>query len=283
MTDLKTQIQQVMNIEPIQLHPLHGGNIAQVYGVTLADGRKVAVKVGTPTSQLNLEAAMLQYLDQHSDLPVPEVLVSSESLLIMRFVEGHSTFSQYAEEHAADLLASLHNISAPTFGFDYDTLIGGLPQPNPQTTNWLTFFRDHRLLYMAGLLERDVQPKRGLLRRIETLAAKLDDLLPEPKFPALLHGDVWATNVLARGDRISAFLDPAIYYGHPEIELAFITLFNTFGPAFFTRYQEHHPLHPGFFTERRDIYNLYPLLVHVYLFGGSYVLAVDRILRRFGC
>ena len=75
---------------------------------------------------------------------------------------------------------------------------------------------------------------------------------------------------------------PAIYFADAEIELAFATLFNTFGDSFFARYSERRPLRPGFFEERRDLYNLYPLLVHVRLFGGGYVGAVERILDRFG-
>src|SRR5690606_31505376 len=100
--------------------------------------------------------------------------------------------------------------------------------------------------------------------------------------PALIHGDLWTTNILAQDGRITGFLDPAIYYAHPEIELAFSTLFNTFDAPFFERYRQLRPLEPGFFETRRDIYNLYPLLVHVRLFGGGYVGALERFLRRFG-
>jgi fructosamine-3-kinase len=89
--------------------------------------------------------------------------------------------------------------------------------------------------------------------------------------------------VLAAAGRITGFVDPAIYYADPEIELAFITLFNTFGTTFFDRYGEIRPLDAGFWRERRQLYNLYPLLVHVHLFGGDYVLSVDRTLRQFGC
>jgi fructosamine-3-kinase len=106
--------------------------------------------------------------------------------------------------------------------------------------------------------------------------------LVEPERPSLIHGDVWTTNVLAEGEQITAFLDPAIYFAHAEIELAFTTLFGTFGPAFYERYHQIRPIGPGFFETRRDLYNLYPLLVHVRLFGGSYVNSVHQILARFG-
>ena len=93
---------------------------------------------------------------------------------------------------------------------------------------------------------------------------------------------MWDGNVLCQNGRIGGFVDPAIYYADPEIELAFATLFNTFDRPFFDRYTEIRPISPGFFEERRHIYNLYPLLVHVRLFGGSYVNSVDGVLQRFG-
>jgi fructosamine-3-kinase len=135
---------------------------------------------------------------------------------------------------------------------------------------------------MAAEAERAGRLSTSLMARLERFASRLGNWLIEPAWPSLLHGDVWTTNVLALGDEITAFLDPAISYGEPEIELAFITLFGTFGRPFFERYAEIRSLQPGFFETRRDIYNLYPLLVHVRLFGGGYVAAVDQTLARFG-
>ena len=117
--------------------------------------------------------------------------------------------------------------------------------------------------------------------RLETFCGRLERYIDTPAAPSLIHGDLWGGNILARSGCIAAFLDPAIYYAHAEIELAFSTLFGTFGQAFFERYAEHRPIAPGFFEVRRDIYNLYPLLVHTQLFGGHYAASVDGILRRY--
>jgi fructosamine-3-kinase len=266
-----------------RLTPLSGGCVGEVYRVDLGDGRRVVAKVDAcPEPRLHIEGAMLQYLAAHSLLPVPGVLHTSPELLLMTWVDGSSSFSEAAQRHAAELLAGLHAITAPRFGFESPTLIGGLHQPNTWTERWVDFFREQRLLHMAREALKEGQLPRPLLGRIERLAARLEDLLEEPKRPSLLHGDVWTTNVLAQGEVVTGFLDPAVYYGHPEIELAFITLFSTFGDPFFWRYQELRPISPGFFEVRRDLYNLYPLLVHVRLFGASYLQGIERTLARHG-
>lgn len=185
-----------------------------------------------------------------------------------------------AQHHAADLLAALHGIEAPRYGFACDTLIGPLSQPNPESDDWIAFFRDHRLLHMARAALAEGRLGQGMMSRIERLAGRLPDLIGQPAAPALIHGDVWGGNVLVRNGQVAAFIDPAIYHADPEIELAFSTLLGTFGAEFFARYQEHRPLRPGFFEVRRDLYNLYPLLVHVRLFGDSYLSQIDGIVRR---
>jgi fructosamine-3-kinase len=120
------------------------------------------------------------------------------------------------------------------------------------------------------------------MNRIEALAARLERWIDEPAAPSLIHGDLWTGNVLCRAGRIAGFVDPAIHYADAEIELAFSTLFGTFGEPFFASYQRRRPLRPGFFEARRDLYNLYPLLVHVRLFGGPYLGSVERTLARLG-
>lgn len=269
--------------EATDIEPLGGGCVSAVFAVRTADGRHVVAKFDeSGRASLPVEAEMLRYLAANTGLPVPAVRHASAELLIMAHMPGDSRFTSVAERHAAELLAALHTHTAPAYGFDRDTLIGGLLQPNERLASWLTFFRDRRLLYMAGEAARVGRLPRAVAGRVEALAARLGDWLYEPERPSLIHGDVWTTNILAVGDRVTAFLDPAIYFAHNEIELAFTTLFHTFGRDFYTRYDELNPIAPGFFEERKDLYNLYPLLVHVRLFGGSYVASVDQTLRKFG-
>jgi fructosamine-3-kinase len=281
--DVKDAIAGAAGSPLARLAPLGGGCIGEVYQAELADGRGLVAKVGGPGSGLALEGYMLQYLADNSSLPVPAVVHADDALLLMTLIETSGGITATVQTHAADLVAALHDVTADTFGLERDTVIGGLHQPNPPTASWLEFFRDQRLLYMGREALDAGRLPGGLMSRLETVAGRLDRWLAEPAAPSLIHGDMWTGNVLSRDGRIAGFVDPAIYYADPEIELAFSTLFGTFGEPFFARYSEHRPLAPGFFEERRDLYNLYPLLVHVRLFGGSYVGSVERTLARFGC
>jgi len=265
------------------VRPLGGGCIGEVYRAELEDGTPLVAKVDRAgESHLDREAYMLRYLREKTDLPVPEVFHGSETLLLMEFVEGTNRFSEEAEHHAAELLAALHGVTAGGYGHERDTLIGSLDQPNPWTTSWVEFFRERRLLYAARVAHGAGRLPEEDLIRVERLAGRLEDLIGEPNPPALVHGDAWSGNVLAKDGRISAFLDPAIYHADPEIELAFISLFNSFGDAFMRRYAQIRPIRGGFFETRRDLYNLYPLLIHTYYFGGGYLGSVRRVLGRFG-
>lgn len=267
----------------LSTRPLGGGCIGEVYRVELAGGTTLAAKVDREgASHLEREAYMLRYLRDRSELPVPRVLHGSKTLLLMEFVEGESRFSSGAERNAAELLAELHGITASAYGHERDTLIGSLDQPNPWTQSWVEFFREQRLLYLARVAHEAGRLPNEDFEKVQRLAERLEEYLDEPEQPSLIHGDVWSANVLAKGDRITAFLDPAIYHADPEIELSFISLFNSFGDAFFERYAEIRSIREGFFEERRELYNLYPLLVHVYFFGGGYLSSVRSTLSRFG-
>lgn len=264
------------------MRPLSGGMIAEVYRVDFVNNQSCVAKIAKgEEATLDIEGKMLRYLAEKSELPVPEVIHDEETLLLISYIENSGAISHSVQADAAQYLAGLHDIKGEQFGLEFDTLIGSLYQPNTQYDSWIDFFREQRLLYMANIARSSGKLSLELYRRIEKFAENLEIFLIEPDTPSLIHGDMWGGNVLAVNGKIAGFIDPAIYYAHPEIELAFSTLFGTFGQAFFEVYQELRPVEPGFFSERRDIYNLYPLLVHVRLFGGGYASQVDSILKRF--
>ncbi|RMG73992.1 MAG: ketosamine-3-kinase, partial [Bacteroidetes bacterium] len=198
--------------------------------------------------------------------------------LVLEFVESGPQTPAYWERLGQGL-ARLHQVSAPAFGLDHPNFIGSLPQRNTWHEEWVSFFIHERI---DPMLEAAV--KRGALsikevRAMERLYQRLPDLFP-PEPPALIHGDLWGGNLLCDVNSQPVLIDPAVYYGHREMELAFMRLFDRQPPAFLEAYEEIWPLAPGF-RDRIDVYHLYPLLVHVNLFGGSYAGSVRRILRPF--
>ncbi len=286
--DLYDQVEAAIGRRPRSHRRLTGGMIGQVLLLKMPDGPPIVAKfsrqrAGAPVDALRIEAMMLRYLAQHTPLPIPEVFHADDALLLMAYIDGNSRLGPAEQEHAAELVAALHGVHATEgSGFPVDTHIAELSQPNPWTASWVTFFREQRLLYMAGLAHKHGALSDALYVRVQRLAEHLERWLTEPPRASLLHGDLWTTNILTQGGRVVGFIDPALYFGHPEVELAFSTLFGTFGEPFFRRYQALRPLDADFFERRRDLYNLYPLLVHVRLFGGSYLAAVDRTLRQYG-
>jgi len=287
MTEIGAPIEAALGTSIAARRPLGVGFGLTGLCATLDDGRRIAVKAacdgtGAP-GNLATEAYMLGELAHLASLPVPEVYYSDERLLIMSWIENDGgPISPGVERHAAELLAALHNLRFEQFGYERDTLIGPLHQPNPSSPDWIAFFRDQRLMHMARSARDEGRLPGRLYARLENLAGRLSDYLVAPAHPALIHGDLWGGNVLVRDGRIAGFVDPAIYCAHPEIELAFTTMFSTFGAAFFDAYEALSPLEPGFHDLRRDIYNLYPTLVHVRLFGAGYLGGVENTLARLG-
>lgn len=265
----------------VDLRPFAAGNNASIFLIDLRDGRRLVAKAASrENTRLDLEGWMLKYLKANSRLPVPQVLWAEKDLLIMTYLPSAGIVDDRAETKAAELLADLHGIRAPYYGLEKDTLIGPLHQPNTLCTDWITFFRDHRLLHMAVTAFEEKRIDGALLKLIEKLAGRLDRYIDSPAQPSLLHGDIWGGNIMVTPGNINGFIDPAIYYGDPEIELAFTTMFGTFSKRFFECYNEISPLRAGFWEVRKDLYNLYPLLVHVRLFGRSYAESVQRTVQR---
>jgi fructosamine-3-kinase len=273
------EIEQHLKQRIVSISPLSAANTAQIYRISTEQKSTFVAKVAE--SGMDTEAWMLNYLKTRSKLPVPAVFYSEKHIIIMEFINPHHGLDAQGEAHAAEALAGLHNIRAVEYGLERDTLIGSLHQPNKQGKNWVDFFAQQRLLYMAGEALKENKIDKNMMKLVEKMAAKLGAYIKNPDPPSLVHGDVWGGNILSGGNKVAAFLDPAIYYADPEVELAFIRLLNTFGEGFFKRYNEINPIRNGFFEERMHIYSLYPLLVHTRLFGTSYARKAQKILEKF--
>jgi fructosamine-3-kinase len=275
---LLDRLEQALGRRPQRVQSFSGaGHGAALWRVTL-DGADLVAK--TADARLISEGRGLVLLAR-AGLPTPAVHHADDTLLVMDHVDNDgSALSEAGARAAAEMLAGLHDVTDASCGFDHDCMLGGLTQLNERMPTWTEFFRHKRLVHAAWLARRAGRIGDALFDRVERLAAGLEGRIEEPQRPALLHGDLWSGNVLTHRGEVAAFIDPAPYFGHPEIELAFTTLFGGFPKAFYQRYFTLRPTTPGYEARRRDIYLLYPLLVHAALFGAPYDASVARLLDR---
>lgn len=279
------------NIKIIRTDRVAGGDINQAYRLTLNDGTCVFMKANTKenASFFTAEAAGLNAITQTKAIGTPRILGSGLdngrgcSFLLMEFITAKTRISNYWETFAKEL-AAMHQAETTDFvtegiyGFSHDNYIGAKNQTNTVQNSWIPFFRDYRLKPQfkcaAGYFDKTD------LKNIDRLLERINDILVEPKHPSLLHGDLWSGNVITGNDGKAWLIDPAVYVGHAEADIAMTELFGGFPPAFYSAYQKAAPLQPGY-DRRRDLYNLYHLLNHLNLFGRSYLSSVKRIVEKY--
>jgi len=228
------------------------------------------------------EAAGLTMLAERKAIRIPKVAQLGEAgryqFLLLEYIESISKSKDYWETTGRQL-ARLHHHKLDAFGLDHDNYMGSLHQRNAPQPTWVEFFIEERLKVQLNLASATGMVSADTLKKFDVLFSKLPALLPEEK-PALLHGDLWSGNLMVDDRGAGCLIDPAVYGGHPEVDLAMTQLFGGFDDRFLAGYQEEQRLLPGF-RERFDLYNLYPLLVHVNLFGTQYLNSVNSILNHF--
>ncbi len=282
--------QAVVNVSGTEISratSIGGGDISRAVRVTLADERQLLVKwhPNPLAGMFSAEARGLDLLRLAESLRIPAVVAHGEkseahpAFIAMEWL-GRGSSSRTVAEELGRGLAEMHRVTAAQYGLDHDNFIGANPQPNQQSDNWVTFFGEQRLGFQMDLAERNGYLPGARQRQLEKLLARLGDWLPAEPPASLLHGDLWGGNWLATDSGEPALIDPAVYYGHREAELAFTELFGGFSSAFYDAYNETWPLDAGY-GERKDLYNLYHLLNHLNLFGGGYAGSVDNVLRRY--
>lgn len=281
---LQQAVGRALGAEVTGSRPLGGGDINDAHAVELSDGRRVFVKVndGAPRTMFPAEARGLDWLREAEALRIPQVLAVSSvdgeepPFLVLELLEPGRRVSGFDEELGRGL-AALHRHGAPGFGLDHDNFIGSLHQTNTPAEDWPTFYRARRLEPMLRRASDDGLVSRAMREGFDELFGRLESVAGDAEPPARLHGDLWGGNLHVDEGGRPCLIDPAVHGGHREMDLAMMQLFGGFGARVFDAYDEAWPLTAGW-RERVPLYQLYPLLVHVNLFGSGYVGSVERSL-----
>ena len=269
--------------------PVSGGDINEAFHLLLTSGEEVFLKLNARAEEnfFLAEAHGLKCMKE-CGASVPEVLAVGKlsdgaAYLLLSYVRSSARKSDYWSR-LGYMLGDMHRAETGrftkkgNFGLDRDNFIGATKQVNKPKAGWIEFFRENRLGFQLKLAAHyfDKEDKRRLRRILD----HLEEFLTEPEFPSLLHGDLWGGNVMSDSQGMPMLIDPAVYVGHHEADLAMTELFGGFDPAFYDAYHEVIPREPGY-ADRRELYNLYHLLNHLNLFGGAYLASVRRILKRY--
>jgi len=279
--ELRAAIEERLGTRVLGAKRLGGGDINDAFEVSLGDGARIFVKThpNPPRAMFGAEARGLRWLDEAGAIRIPRVVAVSDELPAYLALELLSPAKRRPDfdQTLGRSLAALHAFGAPSFGLDHDNFIGRLGQSNVVANEWAQFYWASRLepqLRLAtdrGLIDDRMRSSFDMLRRV------LPDRVGPAERPSRLHGDLWGGNLHVDEAGQPCLIDPAVYGGHREIDLAMMRLFGGFGERVFAAYEEAWPLAADA-NERVSLYQLYPLLVHVNLFGGSYVGSVKRAL-----
>ena len=269
--------------------PVSGGDINRAYALLLSDGSRLFMKANRKENAdfFRAEAEGLAALTSAGAIRVPEVIArgedGNESFLLLEYVEegrrspaaSEKLGSQLAQLHMAD---TAHLVPGGRFGFQNDNYIGAGSQSNKPADSWTAFFVENRLRpqFERASYYWDSADRKNIDRFMD----KVDRYLTEPDRPSLIHGDLWAGNYMIDSSGEPWLIDPAAYVGHSEADLAMTELFGGFDRRFYDAYRETAGIDPGY-ADRRDLYNLYHLLNHLNLFGGSYLYSVMSIVRKY--
>lgn len=279
------------DIKIIRTDRVAGGDINQAYRLTLTDGTYIFMKANAKENAafFTAEAAGLNAIAHTKSIGTPRILGSGTdndkgcSFLLLEFITAKNRVSNYWEIFAQEL-AAMHRAETADFvtegiyGFYHNNYIGAKNQTNAVHNSWITFFRDCRLKpqFECAAAYFDKNDSKN----IERLLERIEDILVEPEHPSLLHGDLWSGNVITGNDGKAWLIDPAVYVGHAEADIAMTELFGGFPPVFYDAYRKAASLQPGY-DRRRDLYNLYHLLNHLNLFGRTYLSSVKRVVEKY--
>ncbi len=265
---------------PTSLRNVSGGCIHHSLQVETESGQSFFLKTNprAPRDLFTAEAEGLRRIIVEGGPKVPEVLLVADRFLLLEDLQPGPEKPAYWMEFG-EQLAALHNHTCDRFGNEIDNYIGLTTQINSWQKNGWIFFADHRLKYQGMLALERGYLQTSEFDQLARICKKLPDLVPEQP-ASLIHGDLWSGNVMTDKNGAPAIIDPAVYYGWAEADLAMTNLFGSFPAKFYRAYQSVRPLQPGF-KDRYPIYNLYHLLNHLNLFGKGYYSRVTQVLKKY--
>jgi len=268
MTGLAARVAALTGTDEAAIERLAGGDLSQVLLLRRPDGRCTVAKSGP---EVGTEAAMLRAL-AGVGMPAPQVEGELGDVLLLEHIPNDRAFSARAWADIGVHLRRLHAETRESYGWPVDYALGSVRLDNREGTDWGRFWYEQRLASVAAVLDR---PWRKRIAAVEKSVAELLSAAPPA---SLLHGDLWTGNILVEGGRLAALIDPACYHGDAEVDLAMLSLFDAPPESFWRSYGA---LRPGW-EARRAVYQLFPALVHLRLFGASYGAIVDRLLAGLG-
>lgn len=264
-------------------HAIGGGCISFTYKIGISD-KNYFLKFLSNEKYPNLyktEVLGLLMLEKTEALEIPRIIVHDQTedyqFLVLEYVDQSNRKNNYWSELAKGI-SKIHLNQNDYFGLDYPNFIGTLEQINTPKLQWKDFYMENRIYPQGHLAVNNKKLPKEIFRKFEILYNKFDDLVPKST-PSLLHGDFWYENIMPNQFGVPTLIDPSVYYGHREMDLAMADLFGGFPQDFFDTYQEQFPIEKGY-DERRKWHQLYPLLVHVNLFGDNYAKRVINIMNQ---
>jgi protein-ribulosamine 3-kinase len=281
------QLEQILNdcgFGSAKVAPVHGGDINSAFCVH-AENAKYFLKVNDASKypeMFSKEAAGLNALRVASSFIVPAVIkcgiVGDQQYLLLEWIETGKANASFWENFGA-ALASLHQHTQQLFGWVDDNYIGSIIQSNDQHIQWHSFYANGRIMPLVKRLFDHAALSKQDLASADMFCKNLEQLMPNER-PALVHGDLWSGNFMISENATAAIFDPAIYYGHREMDIGMTKLFGGFDHSFYDAYNNTFPLEKDW-EKRLAVSQLYPVLVHAVLFGGHYINQARETIHRF--
>ena len=281
----KTEIETLLSNKNI----LESKLLSDSFGIScfklkVNDGKKYIVKYYNKKiksfNAIRSEGKNLLYLNYHKKKFFPSIDISNDTYLIMSYINNNSVKPNETNNDLLDAIIDLHSFTNKIYGFEFNTQVGGLEKVNTKNSSWVDFFATNRLNYIFELICNNNPMEKSINDKISFLLKKISNFIPDNPEPRLLHGDLWEGNILFHNSKFVGFIDPGSFFGHNEMEVAYLRWFNPdfIDNFFLDKYNERIKLNKNY-LDYEKVYQLYYCLMNVYLWDRSYIKNTKKILK----